>query len=174
MLINCKNWQLISIKSGLWLGVFIFIQSLSCESQTNQTPTVVPATVGSTQPVSPSASSPTAMSASARKLSEDEAGVNGNWVKKVNWLRQASAYKTEIDELFGKIIDLRKNEYEKKIAKTNERMAMFYKNLNAKRGDLASLLEISSNYLEKKVKKLTKMSKDLDATSFNEKIKFKA
>lgn len=85
-------------------------------------------------------------------LSEDKVGIQGNWMKKKEWLIKSNEAFDEIQAIAFEIQGTRKT-FNEKYHTIDDEFDAFYKNLSLDQGKLQELFESLERYLEKKKKK---------------------
>jgi len=84
-------------------------------------------------------------------LPEEKVGVQGNWMKKREWLLKTNDANNQIQELVLSINGTRKT-YNEKYRSIDEILDEFYKQLGQEQGKLQEIFEGTTRYLEKKKK----------------------
>ncbi len=147
-----QSQLLFNVKSVLVAGaLFILLRPCFIASMPSAFDSSTP-TVEIPQIPQPSPDSQSAAPIPAQAYSEDKVGVQGNWMKKKDWLIKSNEVFDEIQSTANEILGTRKTFNEKYGAIDNE-FDTFYKTLSLDQGKLQELFESLERYLEKKKKK---------------------
>jgi hypothetical protein len=112
----------------------------------------MPVGPGMVGPEAPSSAESMVAGPETVELSADKIGLQGNWVKKREWLKEAQQVNHEIQELVVGIQKSRKTFYDRFTSIDGE-LDTFYKEESFEQGKIQGLFVDLENYLEKKRKK---------------------